>query len=153
MVVTDQMMTMTNTMTMTTIRTYSELIKLPTLIERYNYLQLGGTVGAATFGFDRIFNQMFYRSDEWKDIRHEVIVRDKGCDLGLEDYEISGSIYIHHMNPIKLADIKCNIEKLLDPEYLISSSFNTHNAIHYGNKNKLPKPLIERSMHDTCPWR
>jgi hypothetical protein len=114
---------------------------------------LGGTVGAATFGFDRIFNQMFYQSEEWKHVRNEVIIRDNSWDLGLEDYEISGSIYIHHMNPIRLNDIKYNTDILLDSEFLISTSFNTHNAIHYGDKSKLPLPLIERTPNDTCPWK
>lgn len=142
------------TMNMMTIRTYSELTKIKTFNDRYEYLQLGGTVGAATFGFDRIFNQMFYQSEEWKQVRNDVIIRDLGCDLGLKDYEIVGSIYIHHMNPIRLNDIKNNNAILLDPEFLICTSFDTHNAIHYGDKNKLPKQtLVERTPNDTCPWR
>lgn len=140
-------------MTRTIIRTYSELIKLKTLEERFDYLQLGGAVGAATFGFDRIFNQQFYTSDEWKQIRHDIIVRDNGCDLGVDGYEIFGSIYIHHMNPIELDDIKYKTDILLDPEFLICTAFRTHNGIHYGNKHSLPQPMVERRPYDTCPWR
>lgn len=139
--------------TMTDIKSYSELIKLKTLEDRFDYLKLGGAVGAATFGFDRIFNQLFYRSEEWKSIRNKVIIRDGCCDLGLDDYEIIGSVYVHHMNPIRVDDIKYNTDILLNPEFLICTSFNTHNAVHYGDKSKLPKPLIERQPNDTCPWR
>ena len=139
--------------TMTDIKSYSELIKLKSLEDRFDYLKLGGAVGAATFGFDRIFNQLFYRSEEWKSIRNKVIIRDGCCDLGLDDYEIIGSVYVHHMNPIRIDDIKYNTDILLNPEFLICTSFNTHNAVHYGDKSKLPKPLIERQPNDTCPWR
>ncbi len=136
------------------IRTYSELIALPTFEERFEYLKLGGRVGADTFGFDRIFNQRFYQSKEWKSIRDFIIVRDCGCDLGMEGYEIHGQkIFIHHMNPIMLKDIELSTDFLLDPEFLITTVHNTHNAIHYGDSNLIPKTLIERSPHDTCPWK
>lgn len=135
------------------IRTYSELITLPTFEERYQYLRLDGTVGADTFGFDRIFNQRFYTSSEWRSVRNHVIIRDNGCDLGIDDREISGRIIIHHMNPVTLEDIERNIDRLLDPEYLISVSHNTHNAIHYGDERLIVTTPIERSRNDTCPWR
>lgn len=135
------------------IRTYSELITLPTFEERYQYLRLDGTVGADTFGFDRIFNQRFYTSSEWRSVRNHVIIRDNGCDLGIDDREISGRIIIHHMNPVTLEDIERNIERLLDPEYLISVSHDTHNAIHYGDERLIVTTPIERSRNDTCPWR
>lgn len=135
------------------IRTYSELSKLQTFEERYQYLKLNGAVGEETFGFDRFINQNFYKSPEWKAVRDFVIVRDNGCDLGLEGYEIRGKIYIHHMNPILPKDIVTQSEFLLDPEYLISTTHPTHNAIHYGNESLLIKAPIERSKNDTCPWR
>jgi hypothetical protein len=135
------------------IRTYSELSKLNTFEERYRYLKLNGTVGEETFGFDRFINQNFYKSPEWKAVRDFVIVRDNGCDLGLEGYEIRGKIYIHHMNPILLRDIVNRSEFLLDPEYLISTTHSTHNAIHYGDESLLILAPIERTKNDTCPWR
>jgi len=135
------------------IRTYSELKRIKTLEERYEYLRLGGAVGASTFGFDRIFNQMFYASKEWKEIRRKIIFRDNGCDLGLSEYEIYGSIIIHHMNPISMDDIRNNTEYLLNPDFLICSSSNTHKAIHYGNRDLLPQPIVERRPYDTCPWK
>lgn len=135
------------------IRTYSELIKLPTFEERYAYLRLGGRVGEATFGFDRYLNQMFYKSDEWLSIRDKVIVRDNGCDLGIEGREIESSILIHHMNPISKKDILERSDFLLNPEYLICTIKNTHDAIHYGDENLLIKDPIERRKNDTCPWR
>ena len=135
------------------IRTYSELIKLPTFEERFEYLNLSGAVGQETFGFDRYLNQNFYRSTEWKRIRDQVIVRDNGCDLGVEGYEIHGRILIHHMNPITINDIEQESEYLLDPEFLISTTHNTHNAIHYGNEDLLIKVPLERTKFDTCPWR
>ena len=138
---------------MTAIRTYSELIKLPTFEERFRYLQLKGVVGEDTFGFDRYMNQVFYRSKRWKDIRDYVIVRDNGCDLGIEGREIYGKIIIHHMNPIRLTDIQNESAYLLNPEYLISTIHNTHNAIHYGDEQLLIPAPIERSKYDTCPWR
>ena len=136
------------------IRTYSELIRLPTFEERFEYLKLGGKVGKDTFGFDRIFNQKFYISKEWKRVRDFVIIRDNGCDLAHEDHTIYGSkIIIHHMNPISLEDIENNTDILLNPEYLITTIHNTHNAIHYGDANLLPKDPIERTKNDTCPWK
>lgn len=136
------------------IRTFSELSQLATFEERFRYLQLSGSVGKDTFGFDRYINQQFYRSREWKSIRDHVIVRDNGCDLGVEGYEIYGRIYIHHMNPIMLKDIKDSTEFLLNPEYLITTTLNTHNAIHYGNEDFISSlNPIERSKNDTCPWR
>ena len=135
------------------IRTYSELIAIPTFEERFEYLQLNGNVGAETFGYDRVFNQRFYSSLEWKRLRDEIIFRDNGCDLGILDRRIMGKIFIHHMNPIMLEDIRESSEFLLNPEYLICMSFETHNAIHYGDENLLFKAPIERKQYDTCPWR
>lgn len=135
------------------IKSYSELKALSTFEERYNYLRLRGRVGQDTFGFDRIFNQMFYRSKEWKSIRDYVIVRDNGCDLGVEGYEIHGRILVHHMNPITLDDIERNSDFLMNPEYLISTMHITHNAIHYGDENLLMTAPVERRRNDTCPWK
>ena len=135
------------------IRTYSELIKLPTFEERYEYLKLDGKVGEETFGFDRYINQEFYRSNEWLKVRDFVIVRDGGCDLAIEDREIVGKILVHHMNPITIDDILNRSECLLDPEYLISTIKNTHDAIHYGDSSLLIAAPIERRKNDTCPWR
>lgn len=135
------------------IKTYTDLVSLPTFEERYQYLRLNGRVGEDTFGFDRYLNQVFYRSQKWKSVRDYVIVRDNGCDLGIEGREIRGKIYIHHMNPITLEDIERESAFLLDPEYLISVTHDTHNAIHYGDESLLIKPPIERSRNDTCPWR
>lgn len=134
-------------------RTYSELITLPTFEERYRYLQLKGSVGEETFGFDRYINQKFYNSQEWKNTRDYIIVRDQGCDLGIEGYEIHGRIYIHHMNPVLLKDMMYRTEYLTNPEYLITTTHSTHNAIHYGDENLLIKTPISRSKNDTCPWR
>lgn len=134
------------------IRTYTELCTLPTFEERFRYLQLGGIVGEETFGFDRYLNQMFYRSAEWRSIRDQVIIRDNGCDLGIEDREIYGRIIIHHMNPIDKSDILRRSEFLLNPEYLICTYKNTHDAIHYGDESLLITAPIERSKNDTCPW-
>ena len=139
--------------TTTNIRTYSELIKLPTFEERFDYLRLDGVVGKDTFGFDRYLNQQFYRSSEWKRIRNQVIVRDNGCDLGIDDYEIHGRILIHHMNPISIEDLQYMSDLLMDPEYLICVSHRTHNAIHYGDESLIVTAPIERSQNDTCPWR
>lgn len=135
------------------IKRYSELILLPTFEERYKYLQLNGVIGDETFGFDRYINQMFYRSQEWKQVRDYVIVRDNGCDLGIEGHEIRGKILIHHMNPIGIKDIQQVNKILLDPEYLITTMLSTHNAIHYGGESLLVKDPIERSKNDTCPWK
>ena len=135
------------------IKTYSELITLPTFEERYNYLRLKGNVGEDTFGFDRYLNQKFYRSAEWKRVRDQVIVRDNGCDLGIEDREIMGKILIHHMNPIRANDIYYCTDILMDPEYLICVCHNTHNAIHYGDESLLITEPIIRTKYDTCPWK
>ena len=135
------------------IKTYSELITLPTFEERYRYLRLSGFVGEETFGFDRYLNQVFYRSQKWKSIRDKVIIRDNGCDLGVEGYEIYGKIIIHHMNPIALNDIEHNTDILLNPEYLISTTHNTHNAIHYGDESLLIQAPVVRTKNDTCPWK
>lgn len=138
---------------MKTIKTYSELITIPSFNERFEYLRLGGAVGKETFGFDRYLNQIFYRLPEWKELRREIIIRDRGYDLGFEGREISGQIYVHHMNPITKDDIVNHSNYLLDPEYLISTSFNTHQAIHYGDASLLIPEFIERTANDTIPWR
>ncbi len=135
------------------IRTYSELSNLKTFEERYRYLQLDGVIGKETFGFDRFLNQDFYRSQEWKRIRDLVITRDNGCDLGVEDRIVYGKIFIHHMNPILPEDIVSGSDFLLNPEYLITTTLNTHNAIHYGDESLLMTVPVERSRNDTCPWR
>ena len=140
-------------MTTTNIRTYSELIQLPTFEERFDYLRLDGVVGKDTFGFDRYLNQQFYRSSEWKRIRNQVIVRDNGCDLGIDDYEIHGRILIHHMNPISIEDLQHMSDLLMNPEYLICVSHRTHNTIHYGDESLIVTAPIERSQNETCPWR
>ena len=139
--------------TMRTIKTYSELITIPTFEERFEYLRLNGKVGEETFGFDRYMNQNFYRSPEWKRIRDFVIARDYGCDLGVDGREIYGRILIHHMNPISQYDILHSSDFLLDPEYLITVSHETHNAIHYGDVSLLSRAPVERTKNDTCPWR
>ena len=138
---------------MMTIKTYSELITFPTFEERYEYLRLKGRVGEETFGFDRYLNQVFYKSKEWRSVRDYVIARDNGCDLGMEGYEIYGQILIHHMNPITKEDILQRRDVLLNPEYLITTVKNTHDAIHYGDVNLLVTAPIERRKNDTCPWR
>lgn len=135
------------------IRTYSELILLPTFKERYQYLRLSGIVGEETFGFDRYLNQAFYKSDEWLRVRDEVIIRDNGCDLGVGGHEIYGRILIHHMNPITKEDILQKTDMLLNPEYLISTVKRTHDAIHYGDEGLLIDSPVERTKNDTCPWR
>lgn len=135
------------------IKTYSELIALPTFEERYEYLRLNGRVGEDTFGFDRYLNQNFYRSAEWRRTRDRVIVRDNGCDLAIDDRIIYGKILIHHMNPITDKDLFNLSDILLDPEYLICVSHNTHNAIHYGDGERLVKDPIVRTKNDTCPWK
>lgn len=135
------------------IRTYSELIKLKTFKDRFEYLKLDGIVGEETFGFDRYMNQIFYKSREWTSVRRAVIIRDNGCDLGVEGYEIHGKILIHHMNPINLSDIVHKTEELLNPDYLITTVLSTHNAIHYGDASLLPALPIERRANDTCPWK
>ena len=135
------------------LKTYTELSALKTFTERYLYLQLNGTVGKETFGFDRFINQEFYKSNEWKSVRDFVILRDNGCDLGIDGYDIYGKIFIHHMNPVMPKDIWTRSDLLLNPEYLITTTHNTHNAIHYGDENLLITIPVERSRNDTCPWR
>lgn len=136
-----------------TIRNYTDLAKLKTFEERFGYLQLNGAVGVDTFGYDRYLNQFFYRSFRWKKVRDIVIVRDGGCDLGIEGRDIFGKIMIHHMNPITLKDLETESDILLNPEYLVCVSFDTHQAIHYGDISLLPKDPIERKKNDTCPWK
>ena len=139
--------------TMVNIRTYSELITFPTFEERYEYLRLGGKIGEETFGFDRYLNQTFYKTKEWLSIRDKVIIRDNGCDLAMEDREIYSRILVHHMNPITKDDVLKRSKYLLDPEYLVCTTKNTHDAIHYGDKSLLLVSPIERRKNDTCPWR
>lgn len=133
------------------VRTYDELMSLETFDERYDYLRLNGKVADLTFGFDRYLNQIFYKSDMWRNRRRDIIVRDLGCDLGIDGYEIHGTILVHHMNPISIDDIKDRTDYLLNPNYLICTCLNTHNAIHYGNRS--PNIIFERSRGDTCPWK
>lgn len=135
------------------IRCYSELIEIPTFEERFRYLQLNGSVGKDTFGFDRYLNQAFYQSKEWKRVRDFVILRDNGCDLGVDGYTIYSKVLIHHMNPITAKDIATMSNYLMNPEYLICVSHTTHNAIHYGDESLIPKGPIVRTPNDTCPWR
>ena len=135
-----------------TIRTYSELRTYQTFEDRYKYLRLRGEVGSQTFGFDRYINQQFYTSREWRQIRHRVILRDEGCDLGVPGYEIFDKVIIHHMNPMVADDIVYGEESILDPEYLITVSFRTHNAIHYGDERLLPRPWTPRKPGDTRLW-
>lgn len=139
---------------MTMLKTYSELCKLKTFEERFKYLQLNdGRVGEDTFGYERYLNQQFYRSREWKRLRDELIVRDNGCDLGVEGYNIYGRVIIHHMNPITKDDILNQTDYLMNPEFLICTTHNTHNAIHYGDESLLILDPIERTKNDTCPWK
>ncbi len=136
------------------IRTYRELITLPTFKERFEYLKLTGAVGKATFGYDRYLNQNFYRSNEWRTLRNEIITRDCGCDMGLTGYDIRGRIIIHHMNPITDDDILNVTEYLANPDFLVCVSHDTHNAIHYGNEDIIrTKEYVERQPNDTCPWK
>lgn len=137
------------------IRTYSELRNLTTFAERYRYLKLEGKVGEETFGRDRWLNQLFYTREQWRRLRREIIVRDLGCDLGIPGYEFGPKqkVIIHHMNPIQLEDLTNRIELCLDPEYLICTSLDTHNGIHFGKDLVAPTEFIERRPNDTCPWR
>lgn len=134
------------------IRTYSELSRYDTLLERFRYLALGGSVGHTTFGFDRYLNQTFYRSREWRSLRRYVIDRDEGCDLGVPGYEIHSRLMIHHMNPISVEQIVKGDPDVFDPEFLITTTHNTHNAIHYGDERQLPRPLVPRRPGDTKLW-
>lgn len=142
-------------MNTTNIKTYSELIQIPTFIERYRYLKIGGTVGEETFGHDRYLNQILYRSPEWRRFRRDVIIRDRGCDLAHEDYEIPDGvkILIHHINPITVRDIELRDPKVFDFENVISTVLNTHNAIHYGDESLLITEPLVRTPYDTCPWK
>lgn len=135
------------------IRTYSELKKLKTFKERYEYLKLAGKVGESTFGYDRYLNQLLYNSPRWKRVRRDIIIRDEGCDLGHPDYEIKDMIIVHHINPITIEDIENENEDIYNPENLICTTDRTHKAIHYGDERLLPQLPIERKPGDTCPWR
>jgi hypothetical protein len=137
---------------MTKIRSYSELCRLRTFEDRFDYLSLKGIVGQSTFGFDRWINQAFYRSKQWKDVREKVIVRDDGCDLGIQGYEIFSELLVHHMNPLSAEDIANGESWILDPEFLVTTSLQTHNAIHYGDERLLPKGPIIRQPGDTRLW-
>lgn len=134
------------------IRSYSELRRFDTFEDRYDYLQLRGEVGRSTFGFDRYLNQKFYTSREWKQVRNQVIARDEGLDLGIDGYEIYDRIIIHHMNPMTVDDIQHGDDDILNPEFLITTTHDTHNAIHYGDRNLLRQPLVERHWGDTKLW-
>lgn len=134
-------------------KTYNELLKFNTFKDRFNYLKLGGKVGEDTFGFNRYLNQLFYTSSEWKRLRDSIIIRDRGCDLGIEGYEIGSGILIHHIEPITIIDIKNRDAKLLDPNNLICVSKRTHNAIHFGDESILYEDSFERFPNDTSPWR
>lgn len=134
-------------------RCYSELIQLPTFKERYEYLRLGGLVGQDTFGFDRYLNQKFYRSPEWKQVRRDVIIRDEGRDLAMEGYELGNNIFVHHMNPISVQDLENVSDWVLNPEFLVCVSKQTHDAIHFGDASLLPKLPVERTPNDMCPWK
>lgn len=137
---------------MSSIRSYSELRRLHTLEERFEYLKLRGRVGDSTFGFERYVNQRFYTSKEWRDVRHHVIARDSGCDLGIAGYDIHGRVIIHHMNPMTVDHIAHSESTILDPEFLITTTHLTHNAIHYGDKGLLPQLPVERRPGDTKLW-
>lgn len=135
------------------IRTYSELITIPTFEERFEYLQLKGSVGKDTFGYDRYLNQVLYRSPEWKRLRNQIIIRDAGCDLACDGYDVYGKVLIHHLNPITVEDVLARSRKVFDPDNLVCVSHNTHNAIHYGDVDLLVTGPIIRTKNDTCPWR
>jgi hypothetical protein len=137
---------------MTKIRTYSELRQFDSFYDRFNYLSLRGDVGERTFGFDRWINQQFYKSKEWRDVRNNTIVRDSGCDLGVSGFEIFADLLVHHMNPLTVDAIENGESWILDPEFLITTSLNTHNAIHFGDERLLPRGPIERKPGDTTLW-
>jgi hypothetical protein len=134
------------------VRTYSELSRLATFEERFDYLMLSGSTGVATFGFDRYLNQAFYRSSEWQSVRRTVVLRDNGCDLGVPGYEISANPLIHHINPMSPEDVLDRADWILDPEFLVTTCTNTHNAIHFGNKDSLYALPVDRSPNDTKLW-
>ena len=133
-------------------KSYTELSKLKTFEERFNYLKLNSKIGSTTFGYDRYLNQVFYKSQKWRQVRDEVIIRDNGCDLGIDGYQINDKIIIHHMNPISLEELESGSNDIYNPEYLICVSDTTHNAIHFGNDNILEKTIIERKPGDTKLW-
>lgn len=135
------------------IKTYSELITIPTYEDRFRYLQLKGAVGKETFGYDRYLNQILYSSPEWRRLRDRIVIRDNGCDLACEGYDIYGRVLIHHINPISVDDVVSRKSNVFDPENLICVSHNTHNAIHYGDESLLVLAPVERTKNDTCPWR
>lgn len=135
------------------IKTYSELITIPTFEERFEYLRLKGSVGKDTFGYDRYLNQVLYRSPEWKRLRNQIIIRDDGCDLACDGYDVYGKVLIHHLNPITVEDVLARSRKVFDPDNLVCVSHNTHNAIHYGDVDLLVTGPIIRTKNDTCPWR
>lgn len=135
------------------IKTYSELIKIPTFFDRFEYLKIGGSVGVETFGYDRYLNQTLYRSAEWKRFRRDMIIRDQACDLACEDREIGGKVLLHHINPLTPKDIINRAYKIFDPENVICVSLDTHNAIHYGDASLLMCDPIIRTKNDTCPWK
>ena len=135
------------------IRTYSELITIPTFEERFEYLQLKGSVGKDTFSYDRYLNQVLYRSPEWKRLRNQIIIRDAGCDLACDGYDVYGKVLIHHLNPITVEDVLARSRKVFDPDNLVCVSHSTHNAIHYGDMDLLVTEPIIRTKNDTCPWR
>lgn len=134
-------------------RTYTEMMSYDSFDDRFAYLRLDGRVGKDTFGYDRYLNQAFYKSAEWKRIRNEIILRDNGCDLAHPDYQIVGRVYIHHLNPVTKKDVLDRSSILLNPEYLVCVSYDTHQAIHYGDESLLQPDLVERKPNDTCPWR
>ena len=135
------------------IKTYSELMTIPTFEERYEYLRLDGVVGKATFGYDRYLNQILYTSKEWRRFRDDIIIRDNGCDLGMPGFEIPVRAIVHHINPITVEDVVNRHPKVFDPENVITVSHNTHEAIHYGNETLLIIAPNERKANDTCPWK
>lgn len=137
---------------MSKIRTYSELRRLDTFEERYSYLKLDGSVGVSTFGSDRWINQRFYRSREWSSVRDQVIVRDGGCDLGIPGFEIHSGLLVHHMNPIAVEHLEHGDDWIVDPNFLITTSLRTHNAIHYGDESLLPREPVIRQPRDTTLW-
>lgn len=134
-------------------RCYSDLIKLDSLKDRYEYCRIGQGVADETFGYERFLNQVFYKSYEWREVKRKVIIRDNGCEFGLKDYPILGQLIVHHLNPLTVEDITQRTRHLLDPEYLITVSYNTHNAIHYGSADLLPQDYIPRTPNDTCLWK
>lgn len=134
------------------IKSYTQLINLQSHLERYNYLKLQGEVANITFGYDRYLNQILYASKRWKQVRDSIIIRDEGCDLGIQEFKITGKVIVHHINPLTIKDIELEKSIIFDPDNLICVSHNTHNAIHYGNEKLLPQPIVERTKNDTCPW-